>query len=71
MQNQLKVTLNSQPDFQGTDWKSDGVFKVTVKVKQELVLIPGGYSVKLPTDFTASHSEPIDQYRFLTAGSCP
>ncbi|MFZ4514922.1 MAG: hypothetical protein ACOYN3_01250 [Acidimicrobiia bacterium] len=63
---QQNVTL----DYAGTDWGAGGTLRVTAKVPMPVVLIPGGFEVNLPEVLSASHTEPIDQYRFIDAG-CP
>jgi len=58
---------------EGTAWQPGGVYRVVVRTPAPLVLIPGFPSFTIPgARISASHSEPIDRYRFLddaTTGS--
>jgi len=71
---QFHVTLDSNAltysANASNDWKADGVFTVKANVKPDLVLLPGAYTIQLPASMSASHSEPIDRFRFITEGRC-
>jgi len=64
----LNVELSSI-DQQGTVWKAGGGYTVHAHVAAPVVVLPGFIEFTGIT-LNASHTEPIDQYRFIDESKC-